>query len=418
MERKWLDGSRTSLSRRWQHRGGTWWWAVFVIVVPVALSAAVAMTALLMFVNVGGDPKSQLELIKTGLTVGAGTGGVVALVLAGRRQWSTEHDAAERRLTELYVKAVEQLGSDKPVVRHGGLYALERVAQDNPDHRQVVVDVICAYLRAPFQLPGAPRPRNRSGIYRPLASSRRPAHDRASSGEQVESPTVAELDEDARQEREIRLTAQRILTRNLKPGNNPNHPAKTFWKDINLDLTGATLINFNLLHCQINKASFIKATFTDHTWFQKTTFTDHAMFEEATFINHAWFLDATFTRAASFYGTTFTRAALFDDATFTGHATFDKAIFTSATSFDKATFTSNTSCPGAPFAAVPGAQGARIRADSSKPDFKGSSWPLGWTAELPERAEQAWVRLVPVPIVLVAPGEVSGGRGIALDAVR
>ncbi len=34
---------------------------------------------------------NQIELIKTGLTVGAGTGGVVALVLNGRRQWSTEH---------------------------------------------------------------------------------------------------------------------------------------------------------------------------------------------------------------------------------------------------------------------------------------------------------------------------------------
>ncbi|MFC3452833.1 hypothetical protein [Amycolatopsis speibonae] len=106
-----------------------------VIVVPVALIAAAAVTTLVMFIDPGGDAKTRIELIKVGLTIGAGTGGVVALVLTGRRQWSTEHDNAERRLTELYVKAVEQLGSAKPAIRHGGLYALEHVAQDNPDHR-------------------------------------------------------------------------------------------------------------------------------------------------------------------------------------------------------------------------------------------------------------------------------------------
>jgi hypothetical protein len=42
-------------------------------------------------------------------------------------------DAAAWRVTDLYAKAVEQLGSGKAVIRHGGLYALERVAQDNPD---------------------------------------------------------------------------------------------------------------------------------------------------------------------------------------------------------------------------------------------------------------------------------------------
>jgi len=52
----------------------------------------------------------------------------------------TDLDATERRITELYTKAVEQLGSDKAPVRLGGLYALERLAQDYPrtaaDHRQ------------------------------------------------------------------------------------------------------------------------------------------------------------------------------------------------------------------------------------------------------------------------------------------
>ena len=88
---------------------------------------------------------------------GAGAGAAVGLMLAFRRQHHqeiatvlTDLDATERRITELYAKAVEQLGSDKAPVRLGGLYALERLAQDNPAHHQTIVNVICAYLRMPF----------------------------------------------------------------------------------------------------------------------------------------------------------------------------------------------------------------------------------------------------------------------------
>ena len=83
-------------------------------------------------------------------------------MLAFRRQHSREittvlsdFDATGRHITELYTKAVEQLGSDKFQVRFGGLYALEQLAQDNPAYRQVIVNVICAYLRMPFS-PTAP----------------------------------------------------------------------------------------------------------------------------------------------------------------------------------------------------------------------------------------------------------------------
>ncbi|MFG1755351.1 hypothetical protein [Streptosporangium sandarakinum] len=98
--------------------------------------------------------------IQTALAAGAGVGAAVTLMLAFRRQRhqehaahvtaylaernaalaeqvadNTKHDATERRVTDLYTKAVEQLGSDKAAVRLGGLYALDRLAQDNLGHR-------------------------------------------------------------------------------------------------------------------------------------------------------------------------------------------------------------------------------------------------------------------------------------------
>ena len=72
-------------------------------------------------------------------------------------------DTTEQRITELYTKAVEQLGSNKVPVRFGGLHGLERLAQDNPAHRQTIVNVICAYLRMPF----SPRRQSASRSPRP-----------------------------------------------------------------------------------------------------------------------------------------------------------------------------------------------------------------------------------------------------------
>jgi hypothetical protein len=84
----------------------------------------------------------------------------------------TEQD----QVTDRYTRAVEQLGHEKAPVRLGALHSLERLAQNNPDYRQTVVDVFCAYLRMPY----APPPRNEPGAEQmeevaPSADDRDPA---------------------------------------------------------------------------------------------------------------------------------------------------------------------------------------------------------------------------------------------------
>ncbi len=118
------------MSRRGRN-GTSWWRPVLVIVLPVLISTGAAVTVLIRILA-PNSAQDRLDTVRTGLAIGAGIGALITLALALRRQQATEHDATERRLTELYVKAVDQLGSDKPAVRQGGLYALERVAQDNP----------------------------------------------------------------------------------------------------------------------------------------------------------------------------------------------------------------------------------------------------------------------------------------------
>jgi hypothetical protein len=55
--------------------------------------------------------------------------------------------AEQGQITDRYTRTVEQLGSTKVDVRLGGLYALERLAQDSPLDHQTVYDVLGAFVR-------------------------------------------------------------------------------------------------------------------------------------------------------------------------------------------------------------------------------------------------------------------------------
>ena len=52
-------------------------------------------------------------------------------------------------LAKRYQDAASQLGHDKAAVILAGVYAMARLADDWPEHRQSCVDVLCSYLRMP-----------------------------------------------------------------------------------------------------------------------------------------------------------------------------------------------------------------------------------------------------------------------------
>ncbi|MDX8036320.1 pentapeptide repeat-containing protein [Lentzea sp. BCCO 10_0856] len=313
------------------------WWAG-----TAGLSGAALVTA-------------RFDALRTGLSIGIGGGGIFALYLAWRRQHATEiglvqkerdqadvalayelqretaehtrqhvervaatteRDAEARRITDLYAKSVEQLGSDKAPVRHGGLYALERLAQDHPDNRalrQTVVNVLCAYLRAPFDLPG----------------------------DQPDANALAEIRDEYRgrvQEREVRLTAQRILTTHLDPGDDADHPSTTFWSDADLDLTAAVLIDWDMNRGRPHNAIFRDAVFIGDTRFTNASITGRASFVDATFAAGARFENAKFAETARFDNSKFTWIARFDDVAFAKMACFGRATFTEGSFFERASF--------------------------------------------------------------------------------
>ncbi|WP_410615410.1 pentapeptide repeat-containing protein [Amycolatopsis sp. lyj-109] len=347
--------------------------AVLAMALGTALVVAATVTALWIGLTTdGADPSrvnARLEVLRIGLSLGLGGGGLFALYLAWRRQRSTdlallqkerdqadvarahalqervaaenrahqervalatETDATARRITELFTKAVEHLGAAEAPVRLGGLYALERLAQDNSGQRQTIVNVVCAYLRMP-----------------------------------VDPPPEPDHDPDARRqrqrEREVRLTAQRILAGHLRPGPEPGEPVATFWPGLDLDLTGAVLCEADFSGCHLHAlrlndvtflgtAGFTGTTFAGDVAFEHATFTDDAQFGHATFAGRAHFRGMTFAGSADFAETKFLRGARFEGTSFTADAGFAGAKFARRAWFAKTVFARGAEFGSARFA--------------------------------------------------------------------
>lgn len=134
----------------------------------------------------------------------AGAGALVALVVAYRRQRVSEASSAHDRtrvFNERFTTIATQLGDDQPAVRLAGVHAMAGLADDWAENRQTCVDVLCAYLRLPYD----PDP-----------------------GDSAEPPDRAAY----RANREVRHTIIRLIGTHLRGG------ATVSWQGLDLDFTG------------------------------------------------------------------------------------------------------------------------------------------------------------------------------------
>lgn len=120
-------------------------------------------------------PAAHTDAARISLYAGVGACFVVALALAGRK-WKpakrrTARETGELRAAETYATAVDQLGSDKAAVRTAGLHTLDRLAQNHPDYRRTVVDILRTYLGMPT------RPEESGALDRHEWAVRRTAHE-------------------------------------------------------------------------------------------------------------------------------------------------------------------------------------------------------------------------------------------------
>ncbi|HEV2253679.1 MAG TPA: pentapeptide repeat-containing protein [Streptosporangiaceae bacterium] len=116
---------------------------------------------------------------------------------------STLAEQRTRTLNERFDTVAEQLGSDKPpAVRLAAVYAMAGLADDWQDHRQTCVDVLCAYLRMPYE----PEPGDDAPVEKRLAFQA---------------------------SREVRHTVIRVIAAHL------NGTASVSWCGLNFDFAGA-----------------------------------------------------------------------------------------------------------------------------------------------------------------------------------
>ncbi|MFC9460590.1 hypothetical protein ACFT16_33405, partial [Streptomyces sp. NPDC056983] len=185
-------------------------WPVW-IVAPVALIAAGALGWVIYHyaydhfaqAAAGQKPPKPVNIndpLKATVTALTLIGAVLAGLYAYRKQLLAEgdaHRADASQLADRYTTAAEQLGHDQAAVRLAGVYALARLADDWAEQRQVCIDVLCAYLRMPYE-PDPTAPEHKAG------------------------------------EQEVRQTIIRVIRDHLQE---PAVP--TAWCEYNFDFTGA-----------------------------------------------------------------------------------------------------------------------------------------------------------------------------------
>ncbi|MFE2737381.1 pentapeptide repeat-containing protein [Streptomyces sp. NPDC059349] len=293
------------------------------LVAPLALIAVGALAfglylgaeALLTSENTTERPVDVQDVIKTTVTVITLMGAVLAGVYAYRKQLLSEgdsHRADASQLAERYSTAAEQLGHEQAAVRLAGVYAMARLADDWLHQRQVCVDVLCAYLRMPYETDPA-QPRFKAG------------------------------------EREVRLNIVRIISDHLQ-----NPQESTAWCHLDWDFSGAIF----------DGGSFISALFTGAVSFDGARFVDNFSFDRTQFTGGVSLRSARFTKRASFFNAEFSGRAFFNYARFTGAASFDSARFIDTASFDLAQFT-RASFFGARFTDAASFYGTRFSENAS-----------------------------------------------------
>lgn len=243
----------------------------------------------------------------------AGAGALVALVMAYRRQrvaeTATAHDRT-RVLNERFTAIAGQLGDAQAAVRLAGVHAMAGLADDWPGNRQTCVDVLCAYLRMPYE----PDPGERAGHGSRLVFLGN---------------------------REVRHTVIRVITAYLR------EDAGVSWQGLDFDFTGAVFDGGDFYDAEFSGGTvrFSGAGFAAG----EVTF-NYARFSGA----DVMFYDASFSGAkvrfdwaaisggtVSFIRARFSAGAVtFGSAEFTGgQVRFDEAQFTGGTaSFDNAEF--------------------------------------------------------------------------------
>ncbi len=234
---------------------------------------------------------SRGDALKTAGLAGGAVAALYGLWLNDRRRRVEEdrHELERTRISdERFAKSVELLGHEADQVRVGAIHALGGLARTEL-YTQTVLDVLCAYLRRPF-----------------------------------------ELDDDSAEaalEAQVRRTAQRVIRASL-PDAGPDGPAYT------LDLSGARLDRFNLSRKRVGLLGA-----------QGAVIVNGASFVDTAFTGSVFLTGASVHGPVDFTRTRFGAGTGFRDFTVHDEVRFDGVFFALPPDFDQARFPAGTELP-------------------------------------------------------------------------
>jgi hypothetical protein len=260
-----------------------------------------------------------------------------------------QHDR-ERSSDERFARSIELLGNSADQVRVGAMHALAGLARSRSEYTQTVLDVLCAYLRRPFDHAHYARLRGASDVEESVEADR---------------------------ERQVRLTAQRLIGELLPQSGNGRGPT------YDLDLTGATLEYFDLSERVVGQLTARSVN----------------LYEANAFGGMEIYGDAWFTAAHSWgkfiaQGTTFHKRAWFSNFEADQLVDFKQSKFDGVTKLAQAKFSGKVVLRGSKFSQPIDLNHSSFRggldmtsAATSKADTYGMSVALDMKNELP----QGWV---------------------------
>ena len=269
---------------------------------------------------------SAQEAVRTGL-----------LVVAYRRQKTLEEQEGPRQrtrlMTERFREAATQLGSAAPATRLAGVYAMAALADEWDEQQQQCIDVLCAYLRLPYQ---------------PPVQLQRLGHGRRRVGD----PTPGGGEDSVLAERQVRTTVVRVIRDHLQPGATHSWEGRNFNFEgahfDDADFTGARFssgrVDFSRTEFTDGRVSFVRAQFSgSDVRFEGAEFSgSDVFFAGAQFsAGRVDFYEAQFSGGTVDFGAKFKGAGVrFSHARFSGSDVFFAGAEFSAghVGFDKAQF--------------------------------------------------------------------------------
>ncbi len=238
-------------------------------VMMAAAAVVTAGTAVLLVVL----HAPAVEIVKTAGVAGGAIVALYALWINDRKHNLESEKVADER----FARSVELLGNEADQVRVGAMHALAWLAESTPRYRQTVLDVLCAYLRRPFDYP--------------------PHKQRPDDPDQY----VTNVPVDEQLEHQVRLTAQRLIKDTLSWRPNRRH------KHYNLDLTGAVLEYFSLDGRHVNRFVARRAQFYGITNLRNVHVQSVTLFSGGTFHGRLQMENGRFEGGISFQEVSFAR---------------------------------------------------------------------------------------------------------------